>query len=131
MVNVWLNHCPLDAEPIEDDLIASMKTAWEDEKEEIDRSTVIKSATDTIEEEKEEDVAVLNTIDKNCKKTNTTMITNGDTPPFRWSLQNVRVPSKLQKVEITGIERMSRWAGSETAVICNREVVMQFRPTME
>lgn len=29
MVNVWLNHCPIDAEIIEDDLCAKMKTYWE------------------------------------------------------------------------------------------------------
>lgn len=29
MVNVWLNHCPIDAELIDDDLCSQMKTTWE------------------------------------------------------------------------------------------------------
>ena len=29
MVNVWLNHCPIDAEPIDDDLCSKMNTRWE------------------------------------------------------------------------------------------------------
>lgn len=29
MVNVWLNHCPIDAELIDDDLCTQMKTLWE------------------------------------------------------------------------------------------------------
>jgi len=129
MVNVWLNHCPLDAEPIEDDLIASMKTVWKDEKEEKDSSTAITSSTGIIEKEKDAAVGVgLNTVDKKCKAS---MTTSGCTPPFRWSLQNVKVPTKVQKVEITGTEKMSSWAGSETTVMCNREVAMQFRSTIE
>mmetsp|Transcript_27502 Transcript_27502/g.32095 ORF Transcript_27502/g.32095 Transcript_27502/m.32095 type:complete len:457 (-) Transcript_27502:25-1395(-) len=30
MVNIWINHCPIDAELIEDDLCAKMKTNWEE-----------------------------------------------------------------------------------------------------
>jgi len=29
MVNIWLNHCPIDAELIDDDLCSQMKTPWE------------------------------------------------------------------------------------------------------
>jgi hypothetical protein len=32
MVNVWINHCPIDAEVIDDDLCSKMKTYWESDK---------------------------------------------------------------------------------------------------
>lgn len=28
LVNIWLNHCPLDAEPLEDDVIEQLVTPW-------------------------------------------------------------------------------------------------------
>jgi len=28
LVNVWLNHCPIDAEILEDDLVSQMKSSW-------------------------------------------------------------------------------------------------------
>jgi hypothetical protein len=28
LVNVWLNHCPLDAEPLDDDVLAKLVTPW-------------------------------------------------------------------------------------------------------
>lgn len=28
LVNVWLNHCPIDAEMLEDDLVSQMKSTW-------------------------------------------------------------------------------------------------------
>ncbi len=34
MVNVWLNHCPIDAELIDDDICQQMKTYWEPKKSE-------------------------------------------------------------------------------------------------
>ena len=32
MVNIWLNHCPIDAELIDDDICSNMKTYWENDK---------------------------------------------------------------------------------------------------
>jgi|UniRef100_A0A8J9SMP8 hypothetical protein len=29
LVNVWVNHCPLDAEPLDDDVCQQLKTPWE------------------------------------------------------------------------------------------------------
>jgi hypothetical protein len=29
LVNIWLNHCPLDAEPLDDEVIEELKTPWE------------------------------------------------------------------------------------------------------
>ena len=31
LVNIWLNHCPLESEPLEDELLDKMTTPWEDE----------------------------------------------------------------------------------------------------
>lgn len=33
LVNVWLNHCPIDAEMMDDDLVSQMKSTWVCEKE--------------------------------------------------------------------------------------------------
>jgi len=29
LVNIWLNHCPIDSEPLEDDLVKKLTTPWE------------------------------------------------------------------------------------------------------
>lgn len=33
MVNIWLNHCPIESEPLDEDVIADLKTPWEDTQE--------------------------------------------------------------------------------------------------
>lgn len=30
LVNIWLNHCPIDAEIMDDDIVSKLTTAWED-----------------------------------------------------------------------------------------------------
>lgn len=34
LVNIWLNHCPIDAEILDDDVVSKLTTAWEDTSEE-------------------------------------------------------------------------------------------------
>jgi len=124
LVNIWLNHCPIDAELLDDDLIAGMKTSWQED------CTVVDG--DRFEFA---DGAVTGEVPNksyNRKRDSTTIDSLGYTPPFRWSLPNVTKPdNKLPKQQITGMEDKSKWAGIETSVICNREVAMQFRSTME
>jgi len=31
MVNIWINHCPLDAEILDDDVCIQMKTPWKNQ----------------------------------------------------------------------------------------------------
>jgi len=46
MVNVWLNHCPVDAEPIEDDLCSKMNTRWESSNQDGHAGANLKSDAD-------------------------------------------------------------------------------------
>ena len=133
MVNVWINHCPIDAEPIDDELCSQMETLfWED----------YESDTKT-----------------NKPKG---MLKKGDDeeyqsqPPFRWNLETVKVEqnqnqqgknekggsgapssssSSLPLVNLASVatnkSKDDEEAGSETTVICNREVTMNFRCTMK
>ena len=34
LVNIWLNHCPLEPEPLESDLVEKLTTPWEDDTDE-------------------------------------------------------------------------------------------------
>lgn len=34
LVNIWLNHCPIDAEILDDDIVGKLSTVWEDQSQE-------------------------------------------------------------------------------------------------
>jgi len=106
MVNVWLNHCPIDAEPINDSLCSLMKTMWElraDGKDENGKN--LKKDADFI-------------------------------PGLKWSSQEAPVHKKpaenelfQDKIKLAADE--SQWAGTEEVILCNREVDVLFCSTMK
>jgi len=115
MVNVWINHCPIDAELLDDCLIANMKTAWKED------DGIMNG-----------DIKEVSNNSNKCKRDSSIKESLGYTPPFRWSLPNTNISlNELTKQDITGTQEKSMWAGIETPVICNREVAVQFRSTMD
>ena len=42
MVNIWLNHCPLESEPLEDDLVDQLSTRWEGVNEDVNAQSNLK-----------------------------------------------------------------------------------------
>ena len=43
MVNIWLNHCPIESEPLEDDVLDQLTTPWEDAPEHDDDKRNLKA----------------------------------------------------------------------------------------
>mmetsp|Transcript_25966 Transcript_25966/g.47066 ORF Transcript_25966/g.47066 Transcript_25966/m.47066 type:complete len:425 (-) Transcript_25966:56-1330(-) len=40
MVNIWLNHCPLESEPLDDELVHKLTTPWEEQEDENSKSNL-------------------------------------------------------------------------------------------
>jgi len=40
MVNIWLNHCPLESEPLDDELVEKLTTPWEEQEHENSKSNL-------------------------------------------------------------------------------------------
>ena len=100
MVNIWLNHCPIDAELIDDDLCSQMKAKWE-KNEKLENGARLKGDSDA-----------------DC------------TPALTWSLSDANKSNEFGKEQVKVVENESDWAGREECVICNREVNMKYCSTM-
>lgn len=104
LVNIWLNHCPLESEPLDDELVDKMTTPWKD---------------DTQKEE-----------DTTCTKKGNL---KGDPiePPFKWNVKDINAPDKLSNVvSLSKVVSESNKVPAES-VICNRHVDIFFGATME
>lgn len=104
LVNIWLNHCPLESEPLDDELVDKMTTPWKDDTQ------------------KEEDTPC-------TKKGNL----KGDPiePPFKWNVKDINAPDKLSNiVSLSKVVSESNKVPAES-VICNRHVDIFFGATME
>ncbi len=104
MVNVWLNHCPIDAEPINDTLCSLMKTQWD---------LLADGNGDSR---------------KNLKKDADFV------PGLEWSSQKAPVHKKnaendLLKAKVQLAADQSQRAGTEEVILCNREVDVLFGST--
>lgn len=101
LVNIWLNHCPLESEPLESELVEDLTTPWEDtDKEEGCQSS-----------RKAGDPFVM---------------------PFQWNLEKIDSSDILNKNVslVIASEESDGPAGNEHAVICNRNVDIQFGASM-
>ena len=101
LVNIWLNHCPLESELLEDELLDKMTTPWEDDAQSEGTAKGLKS-------------------DESYRPPFEWNVNNIDTPDM---MNNT---TSLSKVSETGEP-----AGVEEAVICNRHVDILFGASME
>ena len=102
LVNIWLNHCPLESEPLDSELVEKLTTPWEDD-------------TD-----KEED-------SKNKLKIGDPFV-----QPFQWNVEKMDSPDILNRsVSLVVASKESGGpAGDEHTVICNRNVDIVFGASM-
>jgi hypothetical protein len=109
LVNVWLNHCPLDADLLEDEVCEQMLTPWKAEQE----------------EEGAEKKG-----NGNLKRINDD--TDKYVPPFTWTGPDLSTSLEGNKLPIVSLSACKEDpAGSEDTVICHREVEISYHPKME
>jgi hypothetical protein len=129
LVNVWLNHCPMDAELLDDDLCGQMKTPWNGgggkknayENEKLDRHLDgLKDDQETLNPTKKRDATEASD--------NVTHPT--DTFPWLWNLHNVSHPPKLPKAVVQPAKSLKQAAGTDECVICGREVDIHYQSEM-
>lgn len=94
MVNIWLNHCPVDAEILDDETCAKMKTLWVDESPNRD----------------------------NCQKKDRSEAKQNGMSAVQWNMLSVDQPKKLLEKCLIATTTKSEGARSQQVVICNREV---------
>ncbi|KAL7538649.1 hypothetical protein ACHAWF_006161 [Thalassiosira exigua] len=102
MVNIWLNHCPLESEPLDDDLVSRLSTPWknvigDDAKSNLKEGDLISSSL-------EWNVKDITAPDKLCKPVSL---------------------SKAQRDTSQGP------AGAEESIICHRHVDLLFGASMD
>jgi len=104
LVNIWLNHCPLDAEPLEDEIIEQMKTPFSSDGEQTGTGKTNGDDVDTA--------------------TATTQL------PFTWNPSlNLEQPTTMPQVSLQ--PSPDNPAGSEEVVICGRLVTVHYGASME
>ena len=101
MVNIWINHCPLDAEILDDDVCIQMKTPW---KNQDDYEEQIKLNRD-----------------------------HEHTLPFQWNLISVEQEKSndLTEISLEMLSSEAKAAGNYSFIVCNKEVTMRVRSTLE
>lgn len=105
LVNIWLNHCPLDAEPVEDEIIEQLKTPLPSKKEH----------TPTGKTNGDDDEAATSATTK---------------LPFAWNPSlNLAQPTTMAQVSLQSCP--DDHAGSEEVVICGRLVTVNYGASME
>ena len=105
MVNIWLNHCPIESGPLDDELIDKLSTPWEDTETGVDGEKRGNLKGDESYE-----------------------------PPFQWNVSDISSPDKLSNAESlarVSSESAASPAGVEEAVICNRHVDILFGASMK
>ena len=102
LVNIWLNHCPIDAEVLEDDVVDKLTTIWENIQENSEEKSNLKEGDSFIPpfQWNIRDVSVPDKLNKTAKL----------------------VPASAKSKDP---------AGTMDVVICNRHVSMLFGATME
>lgn len=99
MVIIWLNHCPLESEPLEDEVIDKLTTPWEDTQSKSDDNAKSNlKAGDSIP------------------------------PPFRWDVNDITLTDRLSKRTslARASEGSGGPAGVADCIICNRHVDILF-----
>ena len=102
LVNIWLNHCPLESEPLDSELVEKLTTPWEDD-------------TDN---------------EKDTK--NNVKLGDPFVQPFQWNVEKIDSPDILNTTVslVVASEESGGPAGDEHAVICNRNVDIVFGASM-
>ena len=101
LVNVWLNHCPLESEPLDDELVDKLTTPWEDMEENANAKGNLKVGDSTTP------------------------------PSFRWKVSDIAVPDNLTKTATLRVSKGGVPAGIEECILCNRHVDMTYGASME
>ena len=102
MVNVWINHCPIDAELCDEHLCTKMKTVWEPG------------------------------CDGTSSKTEGRLKGDADyTPSLQVKLSSLEKGDELQEMVLELAQRDSKNAGENHSVVCNRELDMKFSCSMK
>lgn len=102
MVNVWVNHCPIDAEMCDESLCAKMKTVWEPGYDDISSKTEGRPKGDA-----------------------------DYSPPLRVMLSNLGKGDELKEMTLELALSDSEKAGENHSVVCNRELDMKFSCSMK
>jgi hypothetical protein len=136
LVNIWINHCPLDAEPLDDEICEQLETPWD--------WWSPPSSSSSTEQKSQLDTIAANTTEGETKKTveAATSTTKTAPPIFTWN-DNVHFdkPPVLESVQVqkwSSIrdaddrqELLLEPAGEEEVVICNRLVTVKYESTMD
>lgn len=101
LVNIWLNHCPLEPEPLDSELVEKLTTLWEETDKEKDSKNTLKAGEHFVQP-----------FQWNVKKIGSPDILN--------TTISIALASKESR----------RPAGVEHAVICNRNVDILFGASM-
>ncbi len=101
LVNIWLNHCPLESEPLESEIVENLTTPWEDTDMAKDSKNNLKAGEPSVQP-----------FQWNAKKI--------DSPDVLNKTTSLAVASK----------ESGHTAGEEHAVICNRNVDILFGASM-
>lgn len=101
LVNIWLNHCPLEPEPLDSELVEKLTTPWEESDKEKDSKNTLKAGDHFVQP-----------FQWNVKKISSPDILN-----------------KTISIAVTSKES-GRPAGAEHGVICNRNVDILFGASM-
>ena len=101
LVNIWLNHCPIESEPLEDDIVDKLTTPWEAPIGE-DTECILKVGDPIIDEVFKWNINDIETPDKLSNSISLSKASDSEGP-----------------------------AGEEGVVICNREVDILFGASMK
>ena len=104
LVNIWLNHWVLDAALLDDEVVAKLKTPWQNQ---LEGSNLKKSGDD-------EDNNALDSF----------------VPPFAWNEEvDMAQPTVTEKIRLE--ESKVDPAGEDDIALCNHNVTVKYNPTME
>jgi hypothetical protein len=129
LVNIWINHCPLDAEPLDDEICEQLKTPWDWWSPAAAKDKKAQSGGDpTTEQDGEANIVAAAETTK--------------TPVFAWN-DDVRVdePPVMESTQLQkwssvkdvkdDVRQFLEPAGEEEVVICSRLVTVKYESTLE
>jgi hypothetical protein len=131
LVNIWLNHCPMDAELLDDDMCVQMKTQWCEVEENGQHEMCEKTSDDSKMR-----------LNHGCNPAATVAtaasVKGGiSSSSFIWNLKNgVGKPPDLPKAVVKSVSESlgggaAIAAGTDECVICGREVDIHYNCQMD
>jgi hypothetical protein len=131
LVNIWINHCPLEAEPLEDEICEQLETPWD---------WWSPPTQPSLSEEKKADSGTNADKKQNGETKEVAATTN--TPAFTWNedihfdkpplMESAKIQkwSSIKDDDGDDRQQLLEPAGEEEVVICNRLVTIKYESTM-